>query len=350
MKKLSMLVIFVIATLVLSACGGGSAPASAGQTDEEMQAEIVQLLTSMVTATETPLATETFTPMPPTETPLSSDTPTVTPTEETVEPTATLEGTLEDTPEFTKEPPSIPTIYTPSGVQFQQITFTPKPGADDEEDSDSNIKKTPTADDDEEEVVSATKDPALSDPAEGLGDPVYEDDFSTGDNWSLGRDSYMDMRAANGKLVVRGLTTVSGWRVTRVSLANGYIELKGSMEDCRGADNYGLYFRVPNAVYANAGYLFGISCDGKYALRKWNGETMTSLIHWKSSDAINKDGETNTIGVKLDGYEIELYVNGEYIAKVVDDDYDTGSVGMYVAAKDSGDLTVLLDQLSVWKK
>lgn len=345
-----MLVIFVIATLVLSACGGGNAPSGAGQTDEEMQAEIVQLLTSMVTATETPLATETFTPLPPTETPLPSETPTLTPTEESIEPTATLEGTPADSSEYTPEPPTIPTIYTPSGIEFQQITFTPAPGDDDEDSGGAVSESNSAPDDDEEEEVSPTKDPAESDPAEGMGDPVYEDDFSTGDNWSLGRDSFMDMRAANGKLVVRGLTTVSGWRITRVSLANGYIELKGEMEDCNGADNYGLYFRVPNAVTANAGYLFGISCDGKYALRKWDGVTMTSLIHWKASDAINKDGDTNTIGVLLDGYEIELYINGEYVAKVVDDDYDIGSIGMYVAAKDSGDLTVLLDNLRVWKK
>jgi hypothetical protein len=313
MKKIFVLSILLIVTLLLTACSGPNKAAS--ESDSQMQTEIVMLLTSMVTETATPEATATSTPEPATPTPKDTMIPVV-----LVSPTE-----------------SMPTLnITPSEPTYELITFTPTK----ESGTKENIS-----------TKEATPEPPVNDPAEGLGDPTYEDDFATGDNWSLGRDKYMDLRASNGNLIMRGLSTTSGWRITRSSLANGYIQLSGEMSDCSGADNFGLYFRVPNATTASSGYLFGISCDGKFALRKWNGETMTSLIYWKENATIKKGSdEINTLGVMLDGYEIKLYINGKQVGKTTDDDYGIGSIGIYVAAKDSGDVTVLLHNLSVWKK
>jgi hypothetical protein len=328
MKRKLIVVTMIVCGIILTACGGS--PAANSESDTQMQTEIVQLLTSMVTVTATPLVQPTETPVPATATPEATKVPVVLVT-------PTPEATLEPSPAA-----EMPTLnITPSDGNFELITFTPEANSG----STKTTQKATDAD-----AVSSTPE-KIMDPAEGLGDPTYQDTFENGDQWSLGRDSYMDLRTSNGQLVMRGLSTTSGWRITRASLANGYIQLTGEFDDCSGADNYGLYFRVPNASTASSGYLYGISCDGKFALRKWNGETMSSLIYWKTSDAIKKGaGKTNKIGVMLDGYEMKLYINGELVGKTTDDDYGIGSIGLYVAAKESGDTTVLLNDLSVWKK
>ena len=273
-----------------------------------------------------------------TETPVPLEEPSATqillePTREATQlPIVLVTPTVETTPDETEDVPTLD--ITPSENIYELLTFTP---------TDAGLSSVLDED--------ITETPAPDDPSLGLGDPTYEDTFANGDNWALGVDSYMDLSAAGGNLVMRGLSTTSGWRITRVSVSNGYIQLTGKINSCSGTDNYGLYFRVPNATTANNGYLFGISCDGKYSLRKWDGETMTSLIYWKSNNAIRKGpNQTNTIGVKLDGYQMELYVNGVLVGSATDDEYGIGSVGIYIAAKETKNLTVLLDDLSVWKK
>lgn len=340
MKKCRMLITtLLIGILLLTACGGSKA--SRSKSDEEMQTEIVMLLTSMVTETNTPVVVATETPV------LSTDTPEPTIAEATQPPVNAEKPTPNET---VQSEVGIPTIGTPSDLQFDMLTFTPTVDKKEENQTaieEKEITETPAGAED----AAQTSTPAIDDPAEGLGDPNYQDDFSTGDNWSLGKDSYMDLIPSNGKLIMHGISTVSGWRITRASLADGYIQLTGETQICSGIDNYGLYFRVPNAVYANSGYLFGITCDGRYALRKWNGETMTSLIYWKPDEAIHTgEGKTNKIGVLLNGHEMKLYINGEYVARAIDDDYDIGSIGVYIGAKESGDMTVFLDDLSVWRK
>lgn len=325
MKKTLIISCFLIAILGLTGCNLSAGDSKSS--DTEMQTEIVMLLTSMVTETQTPevVATSTQLPVEPTK-------------EATMIPVVLVTPTIEATQQVVVE---IPTLdITPSDQTYELLTFTP---TDEVDDSDSEDTST--------EEVDETESPSTDDPELGLGDPTYQDTFENGDNWSLGRDSYMDLRASNGNLVMRGLSPISGWRITNKSLANGYIQLTGKMVDCSGIDNYGIYFRVPNARTANSGYLFGISCDGKYSLRKWDGEDMTSLIYWKSSDSINKgSNKTNKLGVMLDGYQIKLYVNGDLVGVSTDDDYGIGSVGIFIGAKETADLTVLINDLSIWKK
>ena len=64
------------------------------------------------------------------------------------------------------------------------------------------------------------------------------------------------------------------------SPANFYLEGTFSTHDCSGSDLYGLVFR---ATKDNAGYFFGVTCDGRYNLyaRDFNNNTDTELIALK---------------------------------------------------------------------
>lgn len=303
----------LILLLVLSACG--LAPAQKPVTDDAMQTEIVMLLTSMVTPTPLPPIIDT--PVPP------EPTPTLNP--------AMIPGVLvtatpspEGEVEITEEMPELD--ITPSEAEMELITFTPAVSGGTE------ITETP-----------------LPGRTETRGDADYVDSFDNGDAWYLGKDKWVDLKVSSGNLVIIGLTPTSGWRLTKQTVRNGYIELTGKMAECAGTDSFGLMYRVPNMVTATSGYLFGITCDGKVSLRKWDGEKMYSLIAWKSSDAIKTgSNQTNKLGIELAGSQMSIYINDTLIGTAKDGDYTQGGVGVFISAKETDNLTALMDELSIW--
>lgn len=304
----------LILLLVLTACG--IAPSAKPVTDDAMQTEIVMLLTSMVTPTPLPPVMDTPVPLEPTPTLNPAMIPGV-----LVTATPTPEVIVEETEE-------IPLLdITPSEAEMELITFTPTDSGEDGE-----ITETP-----------------LPEEPEDRGEADYVDTFENGDAWYLGKDQWVDLKVSSGNLVMIGLTPTSGWRLTKQTVRNGYVELTGKMAECAGTDSFGLMYRVPNMVTATSGYLFGITCDGKVSLRKWDGEKMYSLIAWKSSDAINTgSNQSNTLGIELAGSEMSIYVNDTLIGTARDGDYTQGGVGVFISAKETDNLTALMDELSIW--
>jgi hypothetical protein len=315
MKNKILFVASILMGLLVGACG--LVPSSKPVTDDAMQTEIVMLLTSMVTPTPIPEIVETEPPAEPTPTYNPSMVPGV---------------LVTATPEPMLEPTStpLPLDITPSAPTLEMLTFTPEAGGGTEE-------------------LEATETPPAADPAEELGEADFSDTFDNGDNWSLGRDQYVDLKVSNGNLVMIGQTTTTGWRLTKPIIKDGYIQLIGKMIECSGADGFGLIVRVPNVTAANMGYLYGITCDGKFSFRKWDGEKMYTLINWKANDAIKKgSNQTNRLGISVVGKEIELYVNGTLVGTTRDSDFRSGGFGLFISAKETAKLTALFDEIKQW--
>lgn len=316
MKKYFAISLILGLAIIISACG--LTPSARPVSDNEMQTEIVMLLTSMVTETQAPIPSET--PLPP-------------PTREaTMLPVVLVTATPEMASEVTNTPSDLD--ITPWEPTLELLTNTP--GG-------------PTSPESTGTVLEVTSTPA-SDVTANLGEPTFKDTFENGDNWYLGKDAFVDLRATNGSLVMQGLTATSGWRLAANRTAkNYYLEITGKMAACKETDGFGLMFRVPNLAVANSGYLFGISCDGKFSLRKWNGDKMVYLVSPKANEAINKGAnENNTLLVMAKGSEIKLYINDVFVGSAADKDYLSGGYGVYVSAKETKDLTIIFDDLSLW--
>lgn len=314
MKKL--IPILVIATLLLSACGViNPAPSEPTPSDEQLATRVAQILTAMPTPTAgQPTAAAPAATQPPA------------PAEPTLEPTAAEPPTATPLP-----PTAVPPTATP------QDTPTP-------------VAPTPTA--------PPTSTLPATDPRLRQGNPAFSDPMDDGSNWPSGVDpaGYTSVSYDNGRMHLVGLKTRSGWRLSTygTNLQDAYIEMRVSPGDCQPDDRYGIIFRVPVKSKPEQGYWFGLTCDGRYALQKWDGldgpeGKVTNLIYWTKSEAINAGpNATNRMGLMLVGRRMILYANGVKIGETSDRTWLQGAWGVFVGARDTKNFTIQVDQVEVW--
>jgi hypothetical protein len=196
-----------------------------------------------------------------------------------------------------------------------------------------------------------TTTPGSGDPRGWLGNPAWQDTFSTGSNWTLGADSFTRAEVEDGALLFTGLTTMDGWRLTWPEIEDFYLEADLNSGDCQGNDHYGLIFRVPERHAADEGYLLGFTCDGRYWLRHWGDEKMTTLIPLTSSTAIVAGAQRNNrMGVMADGNQLTLYANGQKLEEIEDETLaEAGGFGLFVGARKSGSLEIGAQEMAYWE-
>lgn len=261
--------------------------------------------------------------------------------------TAAPPRTLPPEPSETEPPTAVPleatateleaTATEPEATAAPDATATPLPPTE-----------TPPA----SPTVGPTSTLPSGDIRSTLGEPTWRDTLSSGNNWPLGEDSFTRARVEGGELHLTGLTTVDGWRLSWPVVEDFYLEMTVRTGSCTGNDRYGLMARVPDRTAANRGYLLGVTCDGRYSLRAWDGpsETMTQLISLTASSAIlSGSQQVNRIGLSARGEQLGLYANGTLLTQIEDDTYpNEGSFGIFVGARQTENFTIHVDEIAYW--
>ncbi len=314
MKKLIPLL--VIATLLLSGCGIiTSPPGDPTPSDEQLATRVAQILTAMPTPTAPPTLppTQQVIEPPPTEeiAPTEASKPTDVP------PTATAKPT--------KKPTKVPETATP-----EPPVPTPPPTS----------------------TIPAT-DPRLR-----QGNPAFTDMMDDSANWPAGVDpaGFTSVTFENGSMVLTGLKTKSGWRISTygATLQDFYIEMRVTPRECAKEDRYGIFYRVPNKSKPEQGYWFGLTCDGRFAVQKWDAQdgaegTVTNLIYWTKNAAINAGpNATNRMGIMAIGSRMIVFVNGVQVGETSNKTWLSGAFGVFVGARDTKNFTIEVDQIDVW--
>jgi hypothetical protein len=307
-------------------------------TENQLATRVNQILTSMPTQTGVP---------------------TLAPTE--AEQSATAEATAE--PSDTATAPTdeaskkLPTIESQPATEEVQPTETQAAVQDPAATTAATVTVLATATPGIPPTAPPTEVLPDSDPRRTLGSPTTTDDMSSPStwNWPLGYSEFSEMTFKDGKMILEGLSDVSGWRLPILGPGTDmYIEMKARPQDCEGSDNYGIIFNIPVFKEADRGYLYSISCDGKYRLSKWDGKEgddgkMTTLIWWKSNPAINTGSMVdNRLGVLVKDEKISLYANGILLDEKSDDMYRDGYFGVFVNPDLTENLTIEIDEMSYW--
>lgn len=322
MKRIVSIII-LIGILLLTACSQQATPKDS---DPELETKVAQAMTNMPTVTSPAAKVITATP--------GLSTVTITP--EPVEATksgATVTGTV---PAATLPPTLVPTQLTQAAPTATRPTATATQPA---------ATATP---------VTPTATFIAGDPRAKLGNPTWTDKMNSGENWPTGTDPAGNTSIAfqNGFMELTSLKPTDGWRLTIDKLTNAYLELTVNSGACLPKDRYGVVVRVPSTTDANRGYLLGFTCDGQYAIRKWDGttKTMSNLISWKKNSAITAGAnQTNRLGLMLQGSKLSLYANGTLLGEVSDASWTSGYFGIFAGAHESSQYTLKVDEVHYWK-
>ena len=314
-KKFVIIVSFLLIVLL---AGCDQIPQIKQLKETYLQTRVVQLITQIATkeTTEEPKELPTASSLPPmekvTETLLSfpvdaTETPTTPPSTQA--------------PTFTPIPTLIPATETPTVMP----TFTPIP-------------------------TMVSNDPAIY-----LGKTVWKDTFDENKGWAVDTDAFSSASIANGVMTLTARSTLDAWRLAPTSsLGNNYVEAIFTTGICETSDHYGLMFRVPVLEAANQGYQFGITCDGKYLLRKYDGKVgenglMISLIPWTPSAEIRAgSNQTNRIGIMTINDRLIMFINGILVGEFKDNTFPQGYIGIFLGSRTTKNFTIKVDNLAYW--
>jgi len=235
------------------------------------------------------------------------------------------------------------------------IEETPAPTEESTKEAEETLTVEPTA---EPKSIEATFTPTSTsaDPAVYLGEPDWKDDMSKVGYWPTSTDEYLSATFENGTLKIVALSETNGWRIASTdALKDAYIEATFKVMECSQTDGYGIILRVPEKANPNRGYLFGVTCDGRYGLRTFDGTKgaygeMLWLKYHTLSDLIKKGKEqTNRLGVMAVGQRLLLFINGVKVDEISDAAYKEGFFGVYINRDYTENLTVYVDDVAFWR-
>lgn len=227
----------------------------------------------------------------------------------------------------TKTP--VPTLVEPTRMPEIANTLTPSPS--------------PT--------LTQTLIPTLSpeDPKANLGKAAWQASFKDDRNWYTFETDQTSIQVENKTLVLKSKKTNSyeNWSMSWPVLSDFYLEITANTGDaCQGKDRYGLIIRAPDPDH---GYLFGVSCDGFYRVRTWDGENFDELIAWQHSGHIlTGPNQTNRLGIMAEGAKLTIFVNGHLLAEVQDKTYPKGAFGAFIASENTPDFSVVISEAAYW--
>lgn len=331
-KLIIALCILLALSSLVAACSAPSGreplvSPTVNNTDLANTHETLMAQLTVLPPTLTPLPVEN-TPAPVVDSPTSS---VAQPTD--VQPTDTVAAPLPPKPSVTQAVAVLPPTLTPlpTATNTPLVTDTPVPS--------------PTR------AASPTATYPSGDVRSGLAAPQWTDTFDGSQTWYIFEDDVIRFSDKDGKLnmMAKDANYKVGWALVPYMASEAYyVEMVGKFGACGALDRYGLM--ISPSSEAVAGYLFDISCDGKYSFWLWDGDEYTSLISWTASDKIAKgDGGVNRVGLQVDGKRMSLYVNGSLLQSVENDRMKKKYFGVFIGAITTDKFIVEVDEMSYWE-
>ena len=98
------------------------------------------------------------------------------------------------------------------------------------------------------------------------------------------------------------------------------------------------------------GYLVGLTCDGRLAMSRWDGEETHVLVNFIADPIINADPDSvNRLSVIANEASDALYVNGALLAEASDTSLvDEMRFGYFVRAATDEPIVARFDDMVIW--
>ncbi|GAB4561936.1 MAG: hypothetical protein Kow0047_09660 [Anaerolineae bacterium] len=180
-------------------------------------------------------------------------------------------------------------------------------------------------------------------------EPDWLDDFHRNDGtWEVVTTEDVDRFYRAGAYHIEVLTdALLAWSVSDVEAADFYLEVDTAHVAGPLNNEISVVYRfVDNDNF----YLFSISSDGYYRLRKQVDGEFITVIEWTPSDAIEVGEETiNRVAVYARGPYMAFFVNGILVDETQDSSLSSGSIGLAAGSFEEPGVEVAFDNLALWE-
>ncbi len=236
-----------------------------------------------------------------------------------------------------------PPVLDPEGVET--ITMTPQNPA----------LQTPSL----EVISSATPSPTITQTITPAGIPTgpanWSDPLENGSRFGVEASGYDDGNTAvkieDGAMILtsRGANGWRGWRLTSQNPVNYYLKTAFQTETCAGSDQYGMVVQAPD-YDSGYGYYFGLTCDGRFSIQKWDSGGLSTLAGWDQNAAIQSgSNQTNTIGILKSGNHFEYFINEISVATIQDSAFaNPGYFGPFISGLSTNEFSIRLEEINYW--
>jgi hypothetical protein len=223
----------------------------------------------------------------------------------------------------------------------------------------TSVPATPTISSTPSQTPTLTATPSFTppadDPVKTLGNPTWHDGFDNGHNWYIDDDGLIRMEVKDHVLSIFGTasTFYDTWRFAPGILSpNYYLQMNAQMDACSGRDRFGLLFGGTGTNDVQQVFLFGVSCEGKYAFRYYDStvKKYTMYIPWTASSSVNAGPhQGNRLGVKVEGVHAAFYINGHYVGDFSVPSFGSGRFGIFAASENTAAIHIAINDFSYWK-
>lgn len=183
----------------------------------------------------------------------------------------------------------------------------------------------------------------------GVGEVIFEDDFSSAGAWQLGTSANGTVALGLNELTIAIVQPRAYLFSTRTEPTFGdfYAEITASPNLCAGLDEYGLLFRVRSL---GDFYRYSLSCDGQLRLDRLVGGTAGSPQPWLVSAAVPRGAPSSSrLGVWAAGRELRFFINDEFQFAVSDAYHSSGILGVFARSAAENAVSVSFSDLKVYQ-
>jgi hypothetical protein len=95
-------------------------------------------------------------------------------------------------------------------------------------------------------------------------------------------------------------------------------------------------------------YFIQIGWNGFYSINKYLDEQMVEITPWKQSRYLLSGGTSNTVMIRFEGTQSDIYFNDHYITSVSDTSFNEGRIGLGVFPDPASDVDVDFTDVTVY--
>ena len=182
------------------------------------------------------------------------------------------------------------------------------------------------------------------------GAPAVRETFREDrDAWTVDSGRSPASSIADGALTIRaeGEGTLQ-WSLLEGDYSDFYVEVDTAHVTGPIDNMLGIAFRAASSTDF---YLYMISSDGMFALGKFVHDEWHALSDWRKSAAIEsgEEGE-NRLGLLASGGQIIALVNNREVARISDESFTSGQIGLVAGANTEGNAEIAFDNFWLWTK